>query len=141
MAETPAEVRREIELTRERMSGTIDQLERKLNVKQMIAENPWPALALAMGAGVLLSGSKADVKAAAATLAATKGASNKLGEALDDVVENLMTVATDALRGQVDEWVVELKGAIGATTNGATTNGATGALATEPLAPDIPRAD
>jgi hypothetical protein len=136
MAETPAEVRREIELTRERMSGTIDQLERKLNVKQMIAENPWPALALAMGAGVLLSGSKADVKAAAATLAATRGASNKLGEALDDVVENLMTVATDALRGQVDEWVGELKGAIGAATNGATT-----ALATEPLGPDIPRAD
>ena len=77
MAETTADVRRDIELTRERMSTTIEQLEQKLNVTQMVRDHPWPALALAFGAGVALSGSRSDVKAAAATLAATKGASSK----------------------------------------------------------------
>ena len=57
MAETTADVRRDIELTRERMSGTIQELEQKLNITQMVRDHPWPALALAVGAGVLLSGS------------------------------------------------------------------------------------
>ena len=72
MAETTADVRRDIELTRNRISDTLEQLEQKLNVTQMIRDNPWPALALAVGAGVLLSGSRADVKAAAATVTASK---------------------------------------------------------------------
>ena len=90
MAETTADVRRDIALTRERMSGTLDQLEQKLNVMQMVRDHPIPAIAAAFGAGVLLSTSGADAKVAAATLAATQGASNKLGEALDDVVNQLM---------------------------------------------------
>ena len=120
MAETTADVRRDIEVTRERMSSTIEELEQKLNVKQMVKDNPWPAIALAFGAGVLLSGSKADVKAAAATVAATKGASSKLGVALDDVVATLMSGVTDAISGRVDQWVSEVKTVIGAPgTNGA----------------------
>jgi hypothetical protein len=114
MAETTADVRRDIELTRERMSSTITELEQKLNVTQMVRDHPWPALAVAFGAGVMLSGSRADVKAAAATLAATQGASAKLGSALDDVVANLMTAVTGALHGQVDQLVNEIKEAIGA---------------------------
>ena len=97
MVETTADVRRDIELTRERMSGTTQELEQKLNLAQMVRDHPWPALALAVGAGVLLSGSRADVKAAAATAAATKGASSKIGSALDDVVAQLVTAAQDAL--------------------------------------------
>ena len=54
MAETTADVRRDIELTRERMSTTLQQLEQKLNIMQVVRDNPWPALALAVGAGVLL---------------------------------------------------------------------------------------
>ena len=114
MAETTADVRRDIELTRERMSSTITELEQKLNVTQMVRDHPWPALAAAFGAGVALSGSRADVKAAAATLAATQGASSKLGSALDDVVANLMTAVTGALHGHVDSLVNEIKEAIGA---------------------------
>jgi hypothetical protein len=125
MAETTADVRRDIEVTRERMSSTIEELEQKLNVKQMVKENPWPALALAFGAGVLLSGSKADVKAAAATVAATKGASSKLGVALDDVVATLMSGVTDAINGRVDQWVSEVKTVLAAPprTDGAPTRG------------------
>ena len=116
MAETTADVRRDIEITRERMSSTIDELEKKLNVKQMVRDHPWPALAIAVGAGVALSGSRADVKAAAATVTATKGASSKLGAALDDVVAQLMVAVTGALHGHVDKLVGEIKEAIGAPT-------------------------
>ena len=115
MAETTDDVRRDIELTRERMSRTFGELEQKLNVMEMVKEHPWPALAVAVGAGVLLSGSGSDVKAAAATVAATKGASNKLSEALDDVVASLMTGVHSAVDSRVDGWVGELKEMIGAT--------------------------
>ena len=114
MAETTADVRRDIEVTRERMSGTIEELEQKLNVKQLVRDHPWPALAIAVGAGVLLSGSRADVKAAAATSAATKGARSKLGTALDDIIAQLVTSATDALQHQVDSVVTDVKTMLGA---------------------------
>ena len=113
MAETTAEVRRDIELTRERMSSTIQELEQKLNVAQMVRDNPWPALALAVGAGLLLSGSKADIKAAAATAAATKGAGQKLTSALDDVVAQLVSTAQGALQGQVDTLMTEVRTMLG----------------------------
>jgi len=151
MAETTADVRRDIELTRERMSSTITELEQKLNVSQMVRDHPWPALAVAFGAGVLLSGSGADVKAAAATIAATKGSSNKLASALDDVVANLMAGVTGALHGRVDSLVNEIKGAIGAMaaptpTAKATTGYGVGPIDVTPgrgaVSPrEIPRAD
>lgn len=114
MAETTADVRRDIELTRERMSSTLAELEQKMNVMQMVKDNPWPALALALGAGVLLSGSGRDIKAAAATAAATKGASSKMGAALDDMVATLVGGVHQALDERVAGWVGELKDAIGA---------------------------
>jgi len=114
MAETTADVRRDIELTRERMSSTFSELEHKLNVAEMVRDHPWPALALAVGAGVLLSGSGADVKAAAATATATRGASSKIGEALDGMVASLVGSVHSALEERVTTWVGEIKGAIGA---------------------------
>jgi hypothetical protein len=114
MAETTDDVRRDIELTRDRMSRTFGELEQKLNVMEMVKDHPWPALALAIGAGVLLSSSGSDVKAAAATVAATKGASNKLSEALDDVVASLVSGVHGAIDTRVDGWVGELKEMIGA---------------------------
>ena len=151
MAETPAEVRHDIELTRQRMSETIEELEQKLNVKQMINDHPWPALAVAFGAGVLLAGTKADAKAAAATAAATQGAGPKLGAALDNVMANLMTAATQAVQGRVDVWVNEIAGALGGAIQSAKPSvsdvsygvGPTDVVPGRgPVAPkDIPRAD
>ena len=89
MAETTADVRRDIEMTRERMSTTLAQIEKKMNLMQIVRDHPWPAIAVAVGAGVLLSGSGSDIKAAGATVAATRGASSKIGTVLDDVVANL----------------------------------------------------
>jgi hypothetical protein len=114
MVETTADVRRDIEMTRERMSNTLAELEHKLNVTEIVRDHPWPALALAVGAGVLLSRSGADIKATAATVSATKGASSKLGTALDDIVATLLNSVHSAVDSRVNGWVDELKGAIGA---------------------------
>jgi hypothetical protein len=96
------------------MSSTLAELERKLNVAEIVRDHPWASLALALGAGFLLSGSERDVKAAAATVAATKGASSKLGSALDEMVGTLVGGVHQALDERVTGWVSELKTAIGA---------------------------
>jgi hypothetical protein len=135
MVETTADVRRDIELTRERMSTTLAQLEHKLNVVQLVRDHPWPALAAAVGVGVLLSGSGADVKAAAATAAATRGASGRVGPALDDIVANLVTAVSVAFQDRVQGWVDEIKDAIGAppqTRDGATVASRVGGYGTGP---------
>ena len=114
MAETTADVRRDIELTRERMSTTLSQLEQKMNLMQIVRDHPWPALAVALGAGVVLSGSRADVKAAAATVTATRGASGRIGDVLDDLVSHVVAGVSGAFQDRVEGLVNELKGAIGA---------------------------
>ena len=116
MAETTADVRRDIELTRERMTSTLNELEKKLHLTQIVRDNPWPAVGLAFGAGLLLSGSRADVKAAAATATATRGATSRLAPALDDIVGNLMQGLGLALQGHVDTLLDQVKTAIGAPT-------------------------
>jgi hypothetical protein len=120
MAETTADVRRDIELTRNRISDTLEQLEHKLNVTQMIRDNPWPALALAVGAGVLLSGSRADVKAAAATVTATKGASGRIGTVLDDLVAQVVQSFHGVVEQRIEGLATQVKQAIGAPTTGRT---------------------
>ncbi|MDB4906725.1 MAG: hypothetical protein JWO05_1509 [Gemmatimonadetes bacterium] len=141
MAQTTADVRRDIELTRERMSDTLSQLEQKMNLVQVVKDHPWPALAIAVGAGVLLSGSGADIKAAAATVGATKGASSKVGSALDDIVAQLMNGLRGAVESKVEGLVDEIKGAIGAPVNGASKSYATESSVTPPQGDALGRAD
>ena len=118
MAETTADVRRDIELTRNRMSETLSQLEQKMNLMQIVRDHPWPALAVAIAAGAALAGSKSDVKAAAAAVGATKGASSKVGTLLDDAVASLVTGVHGAFQSKLEGWVDELKSAIGANIQG-----------------------
>lgn len=127
MAETTADVRRDIELTRERMSTTLDQLEHKLNIVQVVKDHPWPAIALAVGAGFALSGSRADVRAAAATVAATQGAGSKVGDMLDDLVASLMAGVTSALHHKADSFIQQVRTGLGApeTTGRRQYSGAT----------------
>jgi hypothetical protein len=84
-SESTATVRQELEATRQRMSGTIAELElrvstkvqgikRKVDVMEMVKENPWPALAVAFVAGVALSTTGADARAARAAARAAKRA-------------------------------------------------------------------
>jgi hypothetical protein len=122
MAETTADVKRDIELTRDRISNTLDQLEQKVHVTQIIKDNPWPAIGLAVGAGFLMAGSHVDVRAAASTVAATRGASSKLGGVLDDLVANLMGGVSAAFEQRVESLVGELKHAIGAPPSGGSSS-------------------
>ena len=118
MAETTAEVRRDIEMTRERMSDTLAQLEHKLNVMEIVRDHPWPALAVAAGAGFALANSHADVKAAAAAVRATDGASSKVGALLDDLAASLIGGVSAALAQRVDGFVGELKTAMATPSRG-----------------------
>ena len=122
MAETSADVRRDIEMTRNRISDTLTELEQKMNVTQIVKDNPWPALALAVGAGVLLSGSSSDMKAAAATVTATKGASSRIGTVLDDLVAQVVSGFHGAIESKVEDLANDVKRAIGAPMGGS--NGA-----------------
>lgn len=135
MAETTDDVRRDIEVTRERMTQTLAQLENKLNLMQVVRDHPWPAIALAVGAGFALSGSSADVKAAAATVAATKGSSRRIGTVLDELVASLMSGVHGALQARVDGLVNEIKDAIGAPrTTPSVSTGGNGSTPHPPLA-------
>ncbi|HET9011670.1 MAG TPA: DUF3618 domain-containing protein [Gemmatimonadaceae bacterium] len=146
MAETPADVRRDIELTRNRISDTLQALEQKMNVAQIVKDNPWPALALAVGAGVLLSGSKADVKAAAATVVATKGASSRLGGVLDDIVAQVVAGFHGAIEQKIEGLAGDVRKAIGAPATRGGVPAQRSAVSSFGSTPDltsstIPRAD
>ena len=105
MAETTTEVRADIETTKARISGAIEELERKADVAERVREHPWTALALAFSAGLALSGSGADVKVAQATTAAAKGTSGQLGVVFDGVLAAVIAGAAGALHSRVDEIV------------------------------------
>lgn len=102
MTETTTEVRADIEQTRARMSGAIAELERKVDVSQRVKDYPWVAVGLAFGAGIALSASRTDVKAAQVTAVATKETGSKLGSALDGVVAALIGGVTQALHERID---------------------------------------
>jgi hypothetical protein len=108
MPETTTEVRADIEETRERMSGAIAELERKVDVTQKVRDHPWAAVAAAFGAGVALSASKADVRTAQVTSQATKDTGSKLGGALDGVLAALIAGATQAFHSRIDGMVAEV---------------------------------
>ena len=108
MAETTTEVRADIDKTRARMSGSIAELERKVDVTQKVRNNPWVAVGVAFGAGVALSASRADVKAAQVTTQATRETGSKLGGALDGVVAALITGVTQAFHARIDGMVSDV---------------------------------
>ena len=108
MPETTTEVRADIDKTRARISGAIAELERKVDVTQKVKDNPWVAVGVAFGAGVALSASHADVKAAQVTSQATKETGSKLGGALDGVVAALIAGVTQAFHARIDGMVSEV---------------------------------
>jgi uncharacterized membrane protein len=119
MAETTSEVRADIEQTRARMSGAIAELERKVDVTEKVRSHPWAAVGVAFGAGVALSASRADVKAAKVTAQATKETGSKLGSALDGVVAAMIAGVAAAVQSRIDGAVSEVVSSVkGSTSNG-----------------------
>ncbi|MFN2635747.1 MAG: DUF3618 domain-containing protein [Gemmatimonadaceae bacterium] len=117
MAETTTEVRADIEQTRARMSGAIEELERKVDVAQKVKNNPWASLAVAFGTGIALSASRVDVKAAKVTTSATKDTGTKLGGALDGVVAALIAGVTEAFHTRIDGMVQDVVNSVRGTSD------------------------
>jgi hypothetical protein len=128
MSETTTEVRAEIEQTRARMTDAIAELERKVDVTQRVRDHPWAAVGVAFGAGIALSASRTDVKAARATAEATRGTGTKLGVALDAVVAALIAGVTEALHSRIDgavrDVVTSVRGNVSASSVDAPDRGA-----------------
>jgi uncharacterized membrane protein len=122
MGETTTEVRAEIEQTRARMSGAIAELERKVDVTQKVREHPWSAVGVAFGAGIALSASRADVRAAKVTADATKETGSKIGTALDGVVAALIAGVAEAFQSRIDGAVKDVVSSIRGTTSGRSIN-------------------
>ena len=122
MGETTTEVRAEIEQTRARMSGAIAELERKVDVTQKVRDHPWSAVGVAFGAGIALSASRADVRAAKVTADATKETGSKIGTALDGVVAALIAGVAEAFQSRIDGAVKEVISSIRGTASGSSIN-------------------
>lgn len=136
MAETTTEVRADIEQTRARMSSAIAELENKVDLTQKVRDHPWTAVGVAFGAGIALSASRADVKAAKVTADATKETSSKLGGALDGVVAALIAGVTEAFNSRIDGMVNEVVTSIRGTTPPAMTLGVADRTADVPIRAD-----
>jgi uncharacterized membrane protein len=136
MAETTTEVRAEIEQTRARMSNAIAELENKVDLTQKVRDHPWTAVGVAFGAGVALSASHADVKAAKVTADATKETSSKLGGALDGVVAALIAGVSQALNSRIDGMVNEVVTSIRGSTPPTRTIGLTDKAVDVPIRAD-----
>ena len=117
MNESTAAARQDIAATRERMSGTIAEIEQrvsgsvqvvkqKFDVASLVRQHPWPALAAAFVAGVALSASGADRKAARvakrAPEAAKRGATSA-ARATAEGVSQLAAAAKERIGGSSDD--------------------------------------
>jgi hypothetical protein len=117
MGETTTEVRADIELTRARMSGAIAELERKVDLTQRVKDHPWTAVGVAFGAGIALSASRADVRAAKVTADATRETGTKLGGALDGVVAALIAGVAEAFHSRIENAVKDVVTSIRGSSN------------------------
>ena len=122
MGETTTEVRAEIEQTRARMSGAIAELERKVDLTQRVRDHPWSAVGVAFGAGIALSASRVDVRAAKVTADATKETGSKIGTALDGVLAALIAGVAEAFQSRIDGAVKDVVSSIRGTTNDRSMN-------------------
>lgn len=88
-----AATREEISAVRDRMSDTVaaieaqvservDSVKERLDVMQVVRDHPWPALAVALGAGIAIAATGADRKAASATADASRSAAKASADAV-----------------------------------------------------------
>lgn len=108
MSDAAADVRRDIEMARERMSDTLSEIEQrvedvkdKVNVRrhatEFVGEHPWIALGIAAGAGALLAASRADARAARATTSAASAAAGAAARKAPSIVKKAPTAARGLL--------------------------------------------
>ena len=119
MDDSTSAVRADIEATRARMSTTMAQLERKVDIVQKIKDNPLPALAIAFGAGLALSASGSDRRAVEAGAGLAEKSASKLGSALDDILATTVAGLAAAFQGRIDETLKGVVASIGGSASSA----------------------
>jgi len=103
MPESTTAGRGDIEQTKARMASAIAELEKKADVAERVREHPWAALAIAFGAGLVLS--RSPVKAPQAAVEATGQTRSKLEGAFDQIVTAAIGGVVGALHSRVDDVV------------------------------------
>ncbi|HUQ84292.1 MAG TPA: YihY/virulence factor BrkB family protein [Gemmatimonadaceae bacterium] len=109
-----AQVQQEMADTRARMSDTasslhsrvsekVDDVKEKADPSRIVKENPWPALAAAVVAGVAISATRADEKLADATVEAAKRGSAAAADRASRLVEGPARQIEHELRAAADE--------------------------------------
>lgn len=98
------------ELT-DRVTTPINAAKEKLNVVELVRNNPWPALAVAMGTGAFIAASGSDVKAASAAVSAGRAGLESASRLAQSAAESARSapsrsrealgVATDALAARL----------------------------------------
>jgi hypothetical protein len=90
---------------RERVSDTLGTVRARVDLAQFARDNPWVALGVACGAGLLLSATGADRRAASATARATRRATSATADATKRAAAATASAArhaADAVRGGQD---------------------------------------
>ena len=87
IAETRARMSETIAQIEQRMSSRIESAKQKVDVADFVKRNPWPALAAAFVAGVALSATGADRRAARATARAARSAPGAAKRGVGQAVE------------------------------------------------------
>ena len=98
----------------ERLSAAIGSLDRRYGWSQTVKENPWPAIAVAAGVGFALAESGLDRGARNATSEATTGVRSSASGLLETLAAAATATVSQAIHGQLESLVNELKQAIGA---------------------------
>ena len=99
MAETRARMSDTVSALETRVSEIAGDVKEKLDASRIVKEHPWPALAAAIVAGVALSATRADEKAAHATVDAAKRGSAAAADGLRHAGE----AVADKIRDNGDE--------------------------------------
>ena len=109
IAATRTELSETIVELEERASGTVDGVKQKVNVAALVKRHPWPALAAAFVAGVALSSTGADRRAARAAAKAAKRApetakrgASAAARATASGLSQLAAAAVERIRGADD---------------------------------------
>jgi hypothetical protein len=98
----------------ERLVAAIGDLDRRYGWSQTVKANPWPALAVAAGVGFALAETGFDRGANRATTQATSGLRSSASGLLETLAAAATTTVSQAVHGQLESLVNELKQAIGA---------------------------
>jgi len=120
IARTRARMSGTIAELEQRVSGRIDRVKQKVDVVELVRQHPWPALAAAFVAGIALSATGADRRAARATARAAKRApetakrgASSAAHATVAGVSQLASAAVERIKGSGDD--AQQSGGIAAT--------------------------